>query len=80
MVAAEGLDAVPDLLEVFVLGADIGVDLVGGLEADIEDGFREGAQLSARADETLHRHRVERVYLPISWIADWEAAARRIAL
>src|SRR5262245_56328891 len=61
LVAAEGADRVPDLLEVLVLGTDAGIDLVGGLEADVEDGLRERPQLRAVGHQPLQRLRVLRI-------------------
>src|SRR5581483_1211837 len=47
LVGAEGLDRLPVLLEILVLGADLGIDLIGRLEARVEDQLREWSQLRA---------------------------------
>src|SRR5215211_7145822 len=55
---AEGAQALVHLLEVGVLGRDLLIDLVRGLEGRLHDVLAERPQLGACADEPAQRRRV----------------------
>ena len=63
LLLAEGAGGVERLLEVRVLGAELGEVLAGRLVAGVDDGLRERPQHRAGGDQPLERRRIDRIVL-----------------